>query len=112
MQEHDHFEPLGHVVEGLNAKFNDGNDPFQIIARPCREAGALAQAVNHAEHRGFTVQKNGVPDLGHVADEVHHVLRAALAAAGHCGIVQEVTSSIDRSSARPCADGSLPPPPV
>jgi NTP pyrophosphatase (non-canonical NTP hydrolase) len=73
---------LGNVA-GLNAKLPDGDDPFQIMTRLCEEAGELAQAVNHTERSGTKVEKYDPPDLAHLADEVHHVLRAALAIATH-----------------------------
>lgn len=108
MRECDYFDRLLRNVAGLNAKFPDGNGPFQIMTRLCEEAGELAQAVNHVERSGIKVEKYGPPDLAHLADEVHHVLRAALAVAVHYGIVDEVRASIDRSTARLRADGYLP----
>ena len=78
------------------------------MTRLCEEAGELAQAVNHAERSGIKVEKYGPPDLVHLADEVHHVLRAALAVAVHYNIMDEVRASIDRSAARLRADGYLP----
>jgi NTP pyrophosphatase (non-canonical NTP hydrolase) len=108
VRERDYFDRLLRNAAGLNAKFPDGNSPFQIIARLCEEAGELAQAVNHTEGTGIKVEKYGEPDLAHLADEVHHVLRAALAIAIHYGIVDEVRASVDRSTARLRADGYLP----
>jgi NTP pyrophosphatase (non-canonical NTP hydrolase) len=83
MQDQDYFDRLVRNVAGLNAKFPDGNDPFQIMTRLCEEAGELAQAVNHVERSGITVEKYGPPNLVHLANEVHHVIRAALAVAVH-----------------------------
>jgi NTP pyrophosphatase (non-canonical NTP hydrolase) len=108
MQDQDYFDRLVRNVAGLNAKFPDGDDPFQIMTRLCEEAGELAQAVNHVERSGVKVEKYGPPDLAHLADEVHHVLRAALAVATHYNIVDEVRASVDRSAARLNADGYLP----
>lgn len=39
MNDHDYFEKLYHIVDGLNRRFPDGNEPFQIITRLCEEAG-------------------------------------------------------------------------
>jgi hypothetical protein len=77
MGDRDYFDRLLCNVAGLNAKFPNGNGPFQIMTRLCEEAGELAQAVNHLERSGIKVEKYGRPDLAHLADEVHHVLRAA-----------------------------------
>jgi NTP pyrophosphatase (non-canonical NTP hydrolase) len=79
----DYFDRLVRNVAGLNAKFPNGNDPFQIMTRLCEETGELARAVNHVERSGVKVEKYGPLDLVHLADEVHHVLRAALAVAIH-----------------------------
>ena len=73
MQEEDHFDRLVRNVAGLNAKFPDGNAPFQIMTRLCEEAGELAQALNYIERSGVKVEKYGLPDLEHLADEVHQV---------------------------------------
>ena len=73
MQEEDYFDRLVRNVAGLNAKFPDGNDPFQIMTRLCEEAGELAQAVIHIERGGAKVEKYGLPDLEHLADEVPQV---------------------------------------
>jgi NTP pyrophosphatase (non-canonical NTP hydrolase) len=108
MQDQDYFDRLVRNVAGLNAKFPDGNDPFQIMTRLCEEAGELAQAVNHVERSGITVEKYGPPNLVHLANEVHHVIRAALAVAVHYNILDEVRASIDHSAARLKADGYLP----
>ncbi len=109
MQDRGYFDRLLLNVVGLNAKFPDGASPFQIMTRVCEEAGELAQAVNHVEGSGIKIEKYGPPDLAHLADEVHHVLRVALAVAVHYGIVDEVKASIDRSTARLQADGYLSP---
>jgi NTP pyrophosphatase (non-canonical NTP hydrolase) len=108
MQNQDYFDRIVGNVAGLRATFPDGDDPFQIVRRLCEEAGELAQAVNHAERSGIKIEKYGPPDLVHLADEVHHVLRAALAVAIHYDILDEVRASIDRSAARLTADGYLP----
>jgi NTP pyrophosphatase (non-canonical NTP hydrolase) len=105
MRDQDCFDRLARNVAGLSARFLDGDDPFQIMTRLCEETGELAQAVNHTERSGIKVEKYGPPDLVHLADEVHHVLRAALAVAIHYNMVDEVRASIDRSAARPLADG-------
>ncbi len=104
MHDDDYFGRLLLNVGGLNAKFPGGDAPFQIVSRLCEEAGELAQAVNHVEGTGIKTEKYGPPDRTQLAEEVHHVLRAALSA---YGVVEEVKRSIDRSSARLRADGYL-----
>lgn len=105
MQDDDYFERLLLNVAGLNAKFPAGDEPFQIVSRLCEEAGELAQAVNHVEGTGIKAEKYGCPVRAQLAEEVHHVLRAALAVAVHYRLVDDVKRSIDHSTARLGADG-------
>ncbi len=107
MHDDDYFARLLLNVAGLNARFPSGDEPFQIVTRLCDEAGELAQAVNHVEGTGIKVEKHGPANRMQLADEVHHVLRAALCVALHYGVVEEVKRSIDRSNARLRADGYL-----
>jgi NTP pyrophosphatase (non-canonical NTP hydrolase) len=103
----DYFDRLVRSVAGLNAMLPDGQTPFRIITRLCKEAGELAKAVTHVKGTGITVAKYGAPDMNHLADEIHHVLCAALAVAVHYDLVPQVKDSIDRSTARLRADGYL-----
>lgn len=105
MHDGGYFERLLLNVAGLNVKFPGGDEPFQIVSRLCEEAGELAQAVNHVEGTGIKSEKYGAPKREHLAEEVHHVLRAALSVTVHYGMVEEVKRSIDRSNARLRADG-------
>ena len=108
MQNDDYFERLLRNVAGLNAKFPNGDEPFQMMTRVCEEAGELAKTVNHVEGTGIKVEKYGPPDRAHLAEEIHHLLRAALGMAIHYGVVEDVKRSIDRSNARLRSDGYLP----
>jgi len=78
------------------------------MTRVCEEAGELAKTVNHVEGTGIKIAKYGPPDLAHLAEEVHHVLRAALGVAVHYGVVEDVKRSIDRGNARLRSYGHLP----
>src|ERR1051326_3024621 len=95
MSDRYYYKALYGIVDGLNIKFPNGNSPFQIVTRLCEEVGELAQAVNHVERTGIKVEKYGPPDKTKLADEVHHVLRAALSVARHYGIEEDVKDSID-----------------
>lgn len=107
MNDDGYFGRLLLNVEGLNTRFPTDNGPFHIMTRVCEEAGELAQAVNHIEGTGIKIEKYGPPDLTHLAEEIHHVLRAALSLAVRYGVVEEVKTSIDRSNARLRAGGYL-----
>ena len=64
MDTSDYCAKLYLVADGYNAnaRFPGGDNPCQIIARLCEEAGQLAQVVNYFEGTGIKVQKSGLPD--------------------------------------------------
>lgn len=105
----DYWDRLYHLVEGYNARFPDGNAPFQIVARLCEEAGELASAVNHFEDTGAKQQKHGAPDRGALAGEVHDVIRTALSIARYYSVEREVCASIDATYERLALGGYLTP---
>jgi NTP pyrophosphatase (non-canonical NTP hydrolase) len=72
------LDELWQITEGLNHRFPDGNDPYQIMTRLLEECGELAQQVNHFEGGGVKHQKYGEPDKHKMAKEIMDVLRAAL----------------------------------
>jgi len=97
MAERDYLATLYALVDALNTRFPLGNEPFQMMTRIAEEVGELAQAVNHRERAGAKVEKHGPPDTAKLADEVHHVIRAALSVARYYGIERELENSIDAS---------------
>ncbi len=108
MTNHDYFEKLYQIVDGLNRRFPDGNEPFQIITRLCEEAGELAKEVNHFEGTGVKMQKHGAPDRARLGKEVQDVIRAALSVARHYGIENELAFSIDESYGKLVREGYIP----
>lgn len=83
------------IVDGLNERFQAGNNPFQMVTRLCEEAGELASAVNHMEGAGAKQTKHGAPDRAHLTHEIQDVLRAAVAIARHYGLEDDVRRSIE-----------------
>lgn len=65
------------LAKGLNTKFPNGNEPFQIVSRLCEEAGEVAKAVNHMEKMGVKVEKYGEPDKTELAKEIRDVIGVA-----------------------------------
>ena len=55
-------EKLYRIAEGMNNRFEDGNDPFYIVTRLAEECGEVASQVNHFEHKGVKAEKLGPPD--------------------------------------------------
>lgn len=97
MADGDDLAALYAIVDALNTRFPAGNEPLQMMTRVAEEVGELAQAVNHWERTGVKMEKHGPPDKAKLADEVHHVIRAALSVARYYGIEHELDESIDTS---------------
>ena len=64
----DYFEKLHTITDGLNKKYPEGNEPYQIITRLCEEAGELAKVVNHMEGSGIKETKHGQPKKSGVSN--------------------------------------------
>lgn len=72
------FEQIRKYNQGMDRRYPEGRDPFQIITRLAEECGELAAQVNHFEGSGIKREKNGEPDKTRLAKEVMDVLRCAL----------------------------------
>ncbi len=83
------------IVEGLNARFPAGDDPFMIITRLAEECGEVAAQVNHFERQGVKAAKLGAPDRAGFAKELQDVIRATLHLALHYGLEDELAESVD-----------------
>lgn len=103
----DYLERVYAIVDGLNARFADGDEPFRIIARLCEEAGELAAAVNTFEGTGVKRQKHGAPDPVALAEEIRDVMVAALAVARHYSVEEHLREAIDLRYHQLRADGYL-----
>lgn len=90
----DTFTQLTELVEALDRRFPDHNQPAQRVSRLAEETGELAGAVNHAEGMGIKKQKHGAPNMNNLVKEVEDVLRGALGIALHYGVVDQVRASI------------------
>lgn len=102
------LERLYAITRGLNRRFPDGNDPFQIMTRLLEESGELAQMVNHFEGKGVKREKHGEPDKVRLAKEVMDLLRCALQVAIHYGIERELEERINASHEKMKKEGLIP----
>ena len=91
------LEKLYAITHGLNRRFPDGNDPFQMMTRLLEEGGELAQMVNHFEGAGIKREKYGKPDKSKLAKEVMDLMRCALQIAIYYGIEDELEQKINAS---------------
>lgn len=94
------LEKLYAITQGLNRRFPDGNDPFQMMTRLLEEGGELAQMVNHFEGTGIKKEKYGEPDKAKLAKEVMDLMRCALQIAIYYGIEDELEGKINASYAK------------
>ncbi|HAE59667.1 MAG TPA: hypothetical protein DCG54_09230 [Anaerolineae bacterium] len=96
------------ITIGLNRRFPEGNEPFQMITRLLEECGELAKDVNHFEGTGIKRQKYGEPDKNHLAKEVMDVLRCTLQVAIYYEVESELQAHIENSYQRLKQEGFLP----
>ncbi len=99
------LEKLYAISKGLNRRFADGNDPFQILTRLLEESGELAAEVNHFEGMGVKREKHGEPDKARLAKEVRDVIVCALQIAVHYQVEGELAAIIESSIERMKQEG-------
>jgi hypothetical protein len=106
------IEKLYKIAEGLNSRFQDGDDPFYIVTRlaegPRGRPGEVAQ-VNHFERKGVKAQKLGAPDRDVFAKELQDVMRAVLQLAIHYDLQSELTASVEKSYQEIVIEGLIDP---
>ncbi len=83
------------ITHGLNRRFPDGDNPYQIMTRLLEESGELAQQVNHFEGNGVKRQKYGEPDKAHLAKEIFDVMNCALQIAIRYHVESELLALIE-----------------
>lgn len=103
------FAKLYKIVEGLNTRYPDGNDPFMIVTRLAEECGEVAAEVNHFERKGRKVDLLGEPDPQKLAKELQQVIRAALALTVYYNLQDTLVASIDDSYQRVVDEGLVTP---
>jgi NTP pyrophosphatase (non-canonical NTP hydrolase) len=103
------IDKLYKIAEGLNVRFPDGHDPFQIVTRLAEECGEVAAEVNHFEGSGVKAQKLGAPDRSKLAKELSHVIGAVLHLAIHYGLQAELEASVDDMYRRVVSEGLVAP---
>jgi NTP pyrophosphatase (non-canonical NTP hydrolase) len=101
------LDKLFAITYGLNRRFPDGNDPFQMMTRLLEESGELAQMVNHFEGTGIKIDKYGQPDKAKLAKEVMDVLRCGLQIAIYYGIEADLEARIHESYEKMRAEGLI-----
>lgn len=99
------LDKLYSITHGLNRRFPNGNDPFQIMTRLLEESGELAQMVNHFEGTGIKREKYGQPDKAKLAKEIMDLMRCGLQIAIYYGL--ELENKINESYTKMKTEGLI-----
>ncbi|MBQ8623451.1 MAG: hypothetical protein IJ424_03620 [Oscillospiraceae bacterium] len=88
------------MAKGHNARFPDGNQPYQIVARILEECGEVASEVNHFENSGIKNLKYGEPSKEKLAGEIKQALNALIQLTLYYNCQSELEESINESLER------------
>ena len=95
------------LAEGLNRRFPDGNEPYQIATRLAEECGEVASEIAHWENSGVKRQKHGEPSKEKMASEIKNVLSCAMQIALYYGVQKELHQTINVSLAKLREEGHI-----
>jgi len=101
------MEKLYALAEGLNRRFPNGNEPYQMATRLAEECGEVAAEICHWENSGVKRQRRGEPSKESLAGEIKNVLSCAMQIAVYYGVQDELRQTIDRSLAKLKAEGHI-----
>ena len=93
------MDNLYKLASGLNRRFPDGNEPYQMAARLAEECGEVAAEIAHWEGSGAKRRKHGAPSKESMAGEIKNVLSCAMQIAIYYGVQEELQLSIEKSLA-------------
>ena len=105
------IDKLYKIAEGLNNRFQDGDDPFYIVTRLAEECGEVASQVNHFERKGVKALKLGAPDPAAFAKELQDAVRAVVQLAIHYELESELEASVNKSYQEIVIEGLIDPTP-
>lgn len=94
------MEKLYLIAKGHNARFPDGNQPYQIVTRILEECGEVASEVNHFENSGIKKLKHGEPSKEKLASEIKQAMNALIQLAIYYECQDELEISINDSLER------------
>ncbi len=85
------------MARGMNSRFPEGNDPYQIMTRLLEECGEVAKEVNHFENSGTKSLRHGEPSKEKLAGEIKDALNALMQLTLYYGVEKELTQAIEKS---------------
>lgn len=88
---------LQSLAAGMNRRFPEGNEPYQIVTRILEECGEVANEVNRLEGSGTKVLRRGAGSKKELAGEVRDALNALNQLCLYYGAHRELDQAIDQS---------------
>ncbi|MCM1261715.1 MAG: GNAT family N-acetyltransferase [Butyrivibrio sp.] len=85
------------LAAGMNRRFPEGNEPYQIVTRLLEECGEVANEVNRLEGSGTKVQRRGEGTKKELAGEIKDALNALNQLCLYYGAHRELAQAIDES---------------
>lgn len=101
------FGELLLLAQGMNARFPEGNEPYQIMTRLLEECGEVAKEVHRFEKSGTKVERHGAGDKVALAGEVKDAMNALMQLALYYEVEAEVSQAIQTSIERLRREGYL-----
>jgi len=91
------MKKLQQLAEGMNNRFPEGNQAFQIVTRILEECGEVAKEVNRLERSGTKVLRHGDGTKEDLATEIKDALHALMQLAIYYDAVEQVNVSINNA---------------
>lgn len=85
------------LATGMNHRFPEGNNPYQIATRLLEECGEVAKEVNRQEGSGTKVQRHGLGSKRDLAGEIRDALNALSQLCLYYGAHPELDRAIGES---------------
>ena len=85
------------MARGMNNRFPEGNDAYQIMTRLLEECGEVAKEVNHFENSGTKSLRHGEPSKEKLAGEIKDALNALMQLTIYYGVEEELTEAVEKA---------------
>lgn len=95
------------LAEGMNKRFPEGNQAYQITTRLLEECGEVAKEVNRFENSGTKTLRHGKGSKEDLASEIKDAMNALMQLALFYDAVDEVEEMIQKSIAQLRGEGYI-----
>jgi len=101
------MEKLKQLAIGMNHRFPEGNEAFQITTRLLEECGEVAKEVNRLEKSGTKVLRHGNGTKEDLASEIKDAMNALMQLAIYYDAVEQVQVAIAKSIEQLSQEGHI-----